>query len=146
VHLKAATPLAACIATVENTPAARWLRTADFQYLIGEYAASIVANLAKRCPLQTHQSSADHIKQLALMFFTDKKAITKVENEKFLRAIRKYYSSYPGAKDELTMAVMKPMFTFISDAVKKTMKAEFIGIIHPATPKTKKQKPKQEAA
>jgi hypothetical protein len=146
VHLKAATPLVACIASVENTPVARWLRTADFQYLIGGYATSIVDNLAKRCPLQTHQSSSDHIKQLALMFFTDKKAITKVENEKFLRAIRKYYGPYPDAKDELTMAAMKPMFTFISEAVKKTMKAEFISIINPATSKTKKQKPKPEAA
>jgi hypothetical protein len=145
-RLKQATPLTSCIAAAENTPVARWLRTADFQYLIGEYATSLVANLVKRCPLQPDQSSADHIKQIAYMFFTDKKAITKVENDKFLRGLRKYYAPNPDAKAALTMTAMKPVFTFISDAVKKTMKAELISIIKP-TPvaKTKKQKLKSEA-
>ena len=145
-RLKAATPLAACIASVGDVPVARWLRTADFQYLLGEYATSLVANLVKRCPLLPDQSSADHIKQLAYMFFTDKKAITKVENEKFLRAIRKYYATYPDAKADLTMAAMRPMFSFISNAVKGTMKSELMGIIRPTIIKTKKTKLKHEAA
>jgi hypothetical protein len=147
-RLKSATSVAECIATVENQNnmgAVRWLRTADFQYLIGEYATSLVANLAKRCPLKPDQSSSDHIKQMAYMFFSDKKQISKVENEKFLRAIRKYYAPQAAAKTDLTMTTLKPMFAFITDAIKKTMKAELIGIINPVKTKKQKIKPAQRA-
>ena len=130
--LKSATVLADCVKTIENTDAARFLRTADFQYLIREYATSLVANLAKRCPLQPDQSSAEHIKQMLYMFFSGKKQITKIENEKFLRFIKGYFATYPNAKGALTMTALKPMFTLMSDEFKKTMKAELIALINPA--------------